>query len=53
MVEAAESEASHVQQPMAPMPESLRIRLQILGAMLVPALALAYWLNAQGFFAQP
>ena len=53
MGEAAESDPSHVHQPMAPMPESLRIRLQILGAMLVPALALAYWLNAQGFFAQP
>jgi len=38
---------------MAPLPESLRIRLQILGAMLLPALALAYWLNSQGFFQKP
>ena len=38
---------------MAPIPESLRIRLQILGAMLIPALGLLLWLNAQGFFQAP
>lgn len=38
---------------MAPIPESLRVRLQIFGAMLVPVLGLALWLNAQGFFQKP
>lgn len=39
--------------PMAPIPDSLRIRLQIFGAMLVPVIGLGLWLNAQGFFQTP
>lgn len=38
---------------MAPISDSLRIRLQIFGAMLVPVVGLALWLNAQGFFQAP
>ena len=49
----AESDPANRTSAMAPLSESLRIRLQILGAMLLPALALAFWLNNQGFFQKP
>lgn len=38
---------------MAPISDSLRIRLQIFAAMLVPVVGLTLWLNAQGFFQSP